>query len=559
WKLSSLISFSHSMDQLFCIDYSKLSKRVKDLDVAGRNISELVHRNRMKNEIAVIFHSEKVSFTFASLHTKSEQLGSALLSTGLTTNDRILLIGSNESLLFISILAAARAKLVFCLISPHAHDSSSLTRIINQGSFKAVCIFNSSSDRLYNVLKDCCPEMNRCEKGRIKSPSLPTFTHLFMSNEDYLHAGSFLFSDLFSCEIDNSSLPNIDSFDDSSMVALLHSMGSTGNCRLAAITHYQLLGGGRAVNHAFGLSKGDSVCVCLPLHRGSLLPLLCLSPFLSHSTLIFPDAEPLPTKVFQCISYYNQSVLLSNGAALRLLLRICQRTRATLQSLHKILLIGERVSPELRSSIRQAANKTQIIAVGYLLSETGSIPIMGDESININKLVGRTISGFKCILNDIKGGRPNMGHLMLSPFQDSTFLGYAPSFEHSKWIDTGDVGEIDDDGNIHIVGPVSDLIYDEAGHIFNHKSLEKILSLSQFIKGAQVIASPPSSFVAVCVPKRIPFDPAFLKAELSLLCRETGIKIPQFFSFLEDFPRMNTRIHKFKLRNWLQEGKLELF
>lgn len=95
----------------------------------------------------------------------------------------------------------------------------------------------------------------------------------------------------------------------------------------------------------------------------------------------------------------------------------------------------------------------------------------------------------------------------------------------------------------------------------------------------QIIDYPPHSFVAVCVPKKIPFDPLFLKAELSLLCRETSVrshylyyfiyfilfdnhfiqmKIPPYFAFLHDFPRTKTRVQKFKLREMVAEGKIEL-
>lgn len=454
----------------------------------------------MRNGMAAIFHTEKISFTFPSLKS--------------------------------------------------------------QGSFKALCIFSSLSEHIYKLIKESCPEIMRCEKGRLKCQSLPSLTHIFWAG-DHMHAGVFTFSDLLSRKVDLSILPSLDSFDPHTTAAFVQSMGSTGDSRLAAVSQYQLLGGARSVNHAFRITAGDSVCVCLPLHRGALLSLLCLSPFLSHCTLFFPDAEPLPAKVFQCISYYNLSVLLSNGAALRLLLKIYQRTRAPLHSLLKILLIGERVSTELRTAIRQTSPHTQLIAVGYVLSETASIPIMGDHNVNISKVVGRSITGFTCKIKRIEGCSSSMGILLLSPFAGSTFLGYAPSFapsieEENKWIDTGDVAEMDGDGNIHIICPTSDLIYDEKGTIFNHKPLERILVLSNLIKGAQIIAYPPSSFIAVCVPKKVPFDSQFLKAELSLMCRETGMKIPPFFAFLEDFPRTNTRVQKFKLRELLAEGKLEL-
>ena len=61
---------------------------------------------------------------------------------------------------------------------------------------------------------------------------------------------------------------------------------------------------------------------------------------------------------------YRCTTLLSNGAALRLLLKISQTQRVKLNQLQNILLIGDRVSKDVLKIIKEQAQNVKIIAVG---------------------------------------------------------------------------------------------------------------------------------------------------------------------------------------------------
>ena len=79
------------------------------------------------------------------------------------------------------------------------------------------------------------------------------------------------------------------------------------------------------------------------------------------------------------------------------------------------------------------------------MTELGSIPIMGDETTDFTRNVGRAIAGYEIKLSPLRGeddGRDvpqgQLGVLMIRTYYGSTFMGYAPETRGKiKWIDTG--------------------------------------------------------------------------------------------------------------------------
>ncbi|KAK6041878.1 hypothetical protein COOONC_20617 [Cooperia oncophora] len=139
------------------------------------------------------------------------------------------------------------------------------------------------------------------------------------------------------------------------------------------------------------------------MFRLPIFTLVCLSPFLTDSRTVFPAPQPLPRMLFASINKYRCSTLLTNGAALRLLLKISETQRVKLDSIEQILLLGDRVSKEALQSIQKQADNVKIIAVGYMLTETGSIPIMGDATTDFTRMVGRAIAGYETHLKPLNG------------------------------------------------------------------------------------------------------------------------------------------------------------
>lgn len=62
--------------------------------------------------------------------------------------------------------------------------------------------------------------------------------------------------------------------------------------------------------------------------------------------------------------------------AIRLLLKVGMTQKIVLPSVSSVILLGDRVSAELLTSIEKVMPNAKKIAVGMLLTEVGSVPIL---------------------------------------------------------------------------------------------------------------------------------------------------------------------------------------
>ncbi len=58
---------------------------------------------------------------------------------------------------------------------------------------------------------------------------------------------------------------------------------------------------------------------------------------------------------------------------------------------------------------------------------------------------------------------------------------------HDRWLRTGDLGKIDDDGNLTIVGRSKDIIIDSNGKNIYPDEVEELYGKSKFIKELSVV------------------------------------------------------------------------
>nr|pir hypothetical protein F47G6.2 - Caenorhabditis elegans [Caenorhabditis elegans] len=551
------------------------------------------------DRVAAVFDSEKLSLTFSKIVSEMESLAAGFLSIGLKQGDRVLVAGSNHSQnpvkktslhcsrvflvlrprskilpsfqVMLCALACSRAGLVFSLANPNYPNSYSLKRALELGEFQCIVCFRAhqyEADHLNNLLLEIAPELMRSRKGQLKSELLPKLTHVILAEEDHKHAGTFTLSEVFlkSSKEKIAKLPDFSKWSSHKLACLQFTLGTTGAPKLIALSHYQMLNGARAVAAAFGINDKHVLACALPIFRIAIFNLICLSPFLTECRIIFPDATPLPKNLFSSVSKYRCTTLLSNGAALRLLLKISQTQRVKLSALENILLIGDRVSKEVLKLIKVQAENVKIIAVGYLLTETGSIPLMGDQNSDFTRNVGKAIAGYEAHLipldgseNQVETGK--LGKLLIRVYYGSTFMGYAPDTKgKEKWVDTGDIGRMDENGAIEVVASEDDLIYDKNNCLVEHWNLERLLNQNDLIKGVQVVSRGRGQPVtAVCVARSTQFHAAKLKDELKSMCRSHHFVAPDVFAFVDDFPRVHTKIQKFRIRAMLESGQISVF
>ncbi|KAK0423761.1 hypothetical protein QR680_008315 [Steinernema hermaphroditum] len=556
------MTFSNAVEELFCIDFTRPSDgKYVPHEVT---IPELIYRKKANERVALVFDSEKVTFSFEKLKNEMEALAAGLLST-LQPGDRVLICGYNHSNLMVAALAAIRAGLVFCLASPNFTKADQLERLLKVGEFRAIICFSAGkeADRLNSLLNEFCPELRRSSRGALRAARVPKLTHVILAEEDHKHAGTYTLSEIYgrSSRDKIEKLPKYATWDCHQMVAIQFTMGSTGESKAVALSHYQLVNGCRTAALAIGITRKTVLSCALPLFKLAVFSLATFSPFLFESSTVISEPSPLPRFLFSSIDKFQCTSLLTNGAALRLLLKMAATQKVRLPTLNTVILLGERVSAPLLTSIGKQLENAKRIAVGMLLTETGSVPLLSDNTTNLLKSVGKPLDGYEVDIlrvEGVKSAEEDIGELAIRPIGGMKFLGYGPNFEAAEWIRTGDIAVRSEDGNVEIVTHKNDLIFDKANFLVEHWRMERVMAQNEQIRGVQVISlSRGAPVMAIIIPKDMTrLD--LVKSDLCAMCKNNKVRQPDTFAMTGDFPRVNTKILKYKLREMLQTDEVQI-
>lgn len=551
-------------ESVFCLDFTHQTEG--EFIPFETTIPEIICKKASSNRVAYVFHSENITFTHEKIKNEMEQLAAGFLSIGLGQNDRIFIAGHNHSLLLISALAAARLGMVFTVANPNFTNAEHLQHLLSLGQYKAA-IFFGDCDKINSMLLGICPELGQSARGQLKLKKLPKLSHILYADENHKHSGTYTPSEIFGKGTKEwiGKLPNYKEWNSHNLCAIQFTMGTTGLPKSVGLSHYQLINGSRIAANAIGIKKETILSCALPVFRIPVFCLVSFLPFIVESQTIFSEPSPLPRMLFDSINKYRCTNMLSNAAALKLLLRtaVLMHKGTKLPTIDTVILLGERVSAELLTSIEPIMPNAKRIAVGMICTEVGAIPILSDNTTNLVKAVGKVLDGYQADVEKIEklgsDGR-KFGELRLTPLAKTKFIGYGPKFDEFRGvINTGDVVSISSDGNIEIVTHTKlDLIFDRANKLVEHWKIERAMTQCEQIKGVQVVqTSPNGPIIAVIMPKSIKNIPT--KSELLNLCHENNLVTPDQFAIAEDFPRINTKIQKYKIREQINSKTLTIY
>jgi fatty-acyl-CoA synthase len=140
----------------------------------------------------------------------------------------------------------------------------------------------------------------------------------------------------------------------------------------------------------------------------------------------------------------------------------------------------------------------------------------------------------------------------------SVMLGYwrepeltAQAIDAARWMHTGDLATMDDDGYVNIVGRIKDMVIRGGENIYP-REVEEFLHTHPAITEAQVIGVPDAKYGEELMAwLRLKRGHAVSDAELTAFCkgRIASYKIPKYWKVVTEFPMTVTgKVQKFKMR-----------
>ncbi len=350
---------------------------------------------------------------------------------------------------------------------------------------------------------------------------------------------------------DAGSLAPVDRRPDD-LAAFLYTSGTTGRPKGAMLSQENLLSNASALVEAWRVTSGDTLLHALPIFHAHGLFVAVNTTLLAGARMIFLPKfdvatvlEHLPdaTTMMGVPTFYTR--LLASGEFTR------ERTG------HMRLFVSGSAPLLAETHARFEERTGHRILERYGMTETGmncSNPYEGERRAGT---VGFPLPGTELrIVED--GAEVPRGEVGLIEVRGpNVFSGYwqkpektAEEFRDGGWFVTGDLGRIDADGYVHIVGRAKDLVI-SGGYNVYPKEVEEVLDAAPGIREAAVIGVPHPDFgegvVAVLVPDG-EIDLSVVRQAASQQLAD--YKRPKVYEVVDELPR-NTmgKVQKAALRD----------
>jgi acyl-CoA synthetase (AMP-forming)/AMP-acid ligase II len=255
--------------------------------------------------------------------------------------------------------------------------------------------------------------------------------------------------------------------DEEETALIIFTSGTSGQPKAVVLSHRAVLARlhmtlhiTRKLPHQVDASARDVTLVTGPLfHVGSMQTLL--RAVIVGDTLVLLRGRYDPADVLELIERHKVNRWNAVPTMVTRLLDHPDVPRRDLSSLKSISIGGAPVHKELMQRIRVGLpSVSPKIPTGYGLTENGGQATAAAGSENI-ELLGSTGRPLPCV--EIKflshPGLPDGEILLRSPTQMSGYYGTGESpIDREGWLHTGDLGRLDDKGNLWITGRSKDMI-----------------------------------------------------------------------------------------------------
>ena len=261
--------------------------------------------------------------------------------------------------------------------------------------------------------------------------------------------------------------PEGDSNDEEDTALIIFTSGTSGQPKAVVLSHRAVLARlqmtlhvTRKLPHQVDESAHDITLITGPLfHVGGMQTLL--RAVIVGDTLVLPRGRFDPGEVLELIERHKIKRWNAVPTMVSRVLDHPDVAKRDVSSLKSISIGGAPVHAELMQRIRVGLpSVSPRIPTGYGLTENGGQATAAAGSENI-ELLGSTGKPLSCV--EIKflshTGLPDGEVLLRSPTQMSGYFGLDESpIDKDGWLHTGDLGRLDDKGNLWITGRCKDMI-----------------------------------------------------------------------------------------------------
>ncbi|MFF7039694.1 AMP-binding protein [Streptomyces massasporeus] len=352
-------------------------------------------------------------------------------------------------------------------------------------------------------------------------------------------------------------------------INIQYTSGTTGFPKGATLSHHNILNNGYFVGESIAYTEQDRICIPVPFYHcfGMVMGNLAATSHGACMVIPAPSFDPKATldavQQERCTSLYGVPTMFIAE------LNLPDFASYDLSSLRTGIMAGSPCPVEVMKRVVAEMHMAEV-SICYGMTETSPVSLQtrrDDDLEHRTGTVGRVLPHIEVKVVDPATGvtrpRGTAGELCTRGY--SVMLGYwnepektAESVDAGRWMHTGDLAVMREDGYVEIVGRIKDMIIRGGENIYP-REIEEFLYGHPKIQDVQVVGVPHERYgeeVLACVIARDPADPPTLE-EVRAFCEGqlAHYKVPSGVRILDSFPMtVSGKVRKVELRERFADG-----
>lgn len=440
------------------------------------NLAQLLDRSVLKfrHRAALIFGSKKASYGLLS--SISKKLAHALYDLGVRKGDKVALWLPNCPEFVYSFFAVLRLGAVVVPINTMFKREEARFVIEDCQAKALICSVDKLSDA-----KNIFSRLTKLE--RLICVSAPGDKKTALDYNSLWEA----------CNEFNEMIK----IEESDLAEIIYTSGTTGNPKGACLTHGNLIANVSDCAKEIKFSKRDSVICILPLFHSFSSTVCMLLPLSKGAKMVIMRTVRPFKRVIRAIFKHRVTVFAGVPSIYQILSEIkmsfLKKFFVTFLNPVRLFISGAAALPLSVSCEFERRFKRPLIQ-GYGLTEASPVvslnPLKGKRKADS---VGKALPSVKVKVVSEQGGELSTGHIgELLVKGPNVMKGYYRMDQETKetlkdgWLHTGDLARIDEDGFIHIMGRIKEMINVRGFNVYP-REIEDFLYQHPYVKEAAVI------------------------------------------------------------------------
>ena len=512
----------------------------------GETIDENLKKTVAKyaDQEALICSHQNYRATYKEFYDQVVEVAKGLIALGVKRGERVGVWSPNCYQWTLLQYATAKIGVILVNINP-AYRTSELIYVINQSGLSVMFSALQFKSSNYKKMMDDAREFTDTIRKAIFWDE---------SWEHFLKEGK---------QISDETLRKYEEkvqFDDP--VNIQYTSGTTGNPKGVTLSHHNILNNAYFIGLRMNYTHLDRVCIPVPFYHCFGMVIGNLACTVHGATMVVPNDSFDPVKTLETIEKERCTSLYGVPTMFIAELHEMEQKTYDLSSLRTGVMAGSLCPPEIMKKVKEQMNMHEI-TICYGMTETSPVSTQTRIGAPFEKQIYSvgTIHDhleIKIIDPETKAilKRGESGELCTRGY--SVMLKYWNSpdatrqvIDEQRWMHSGDLAMMDEDGYLHISGRIKDLII-RGGENISPKEIEDFLYTYKGVMDAQVIGVPSEKYgeeiMAWIKPKE---GVTLTEEELRDFCKDriAHYKVPKYWKFVSEFPMtISGKIRKVEMR-----------